>query len=258
MENGIRKKLLCCAFIFGLFFILLAALSGCAKKPEVTGEVLDGFGKPLPGANVKVKNTTFVATTNGDGRYAVGYVPGTVIVTFTKEGYTADALVLDIATESKYPAKSMTLYKLPVQKGIVAFGASDYVPLQKGKLSFSSKKFPFSWDKPLFQDTYSVKGEFVAIGGGGAEIAFLDNDGLNQQLFAVTAEGVILSRTKKWLDTKDDARILKDMAVQIAPDLFLRKVTLAPGRYAFVTQGDSAQMGFGDPVGEPVYIFEVK
>jgi hypothetical protein len=144
------------------------------------------------------------------------------------------------------------------------------VPLQKGKLSFSSKEFPFSWDKPLFQETYTVTGEFTAIGGGGAEVAFLDNDGQNQQLFAVTAEGVILSRTKKWMDTKDDARILKDKAVQIAPDLWLRTVTLAAGRHAYVTQGAAAQMGLGGigsggpalgalghPIGEPVYIFEV-
>ena len=283
MENGIRKKLLCCTFISVLFIILLAALSGCAKKSEVTGEVLDGFGKPLPGANVNVQNTTFVATTNGNGRYAVGYVPGKVIVTIAKEGCTSAELALDIATESRYPAKSVTLYKLPLEKGIVAFGASDYVPLPKGKLSFRSKKFPFSWDKPLFQEFYTVTGEFVAISGGGAEVAFLDNDGQSQQLFAVTAtladpdaldraEGVILSRIKKWMDTKDDAMILKDKAVKIAPDVYLRKVTLAAGRrYAFVTQGAAAQMGLGGigsggpafgalghPIGEPVYIFEVK
>jgi len=254
-----------------LLAVLLVALTGCAKKPEVTGEVLDGFGRPLPGATVKVQNTTFVATTSGNGRYAVGYVPGKVIVKISKEGYTSAAMSLDIATGAKYPAQSVTLYKLPAEKGIFAFGTSDYVPLQRGKLSFSSKEFPFSWDKPLFQETYSVIGEFTAIGGGETEVAFLDNDGRNHQLFAITTGTVILSRTKKWMDTKDDARILKDKAIQIAPNVYLRKITLSKGRYAFVTLGAAAEMGlggigsggpafgaFGHPIGEPVYLFEVK
>ena len=47
--------------------LLVAAFSGCSKKPEVTGEVLDGFGKPLAGATVAVDKTTFATTTDNGG-----------------------------------------------------------------------------------------------------------------------------------------------------------------------------------------------
>ncbi len=250
--------------------ILLAVLSGCAKKPEVTGEVLDGFGRPLAEATVRVANTTFVATTDRNGRYAVGYVPGKVSVAISKEGYTSGELALDIATEAKYPAQSVTLYKIPVEEGVFAFGSSDYIPLRKANLSFNSKEFPFSWDKPLFQETYAVTGDFAALDAT-AEFAFLDNDKHPLQLFAVGTQGVILSRTKKWMETKDDARMLADKGIHIAPGLSLRRVALGPVRYAFVTMGASAQMGLGGigsggpafgalghPIAEPVYLFEVK
>ena len=75
---------------------LVAAFTGCSKKPEVTGEVLDGFGKPLPGATVTIAQTTFATTTDNGGRYAVEYVPGKVLVTVTKEGYTSQNLALDM------------------------------------------------------------------------------------------------------------------------------------------------------------------
>lgn len=236
--------------------ILAVALAGCAKKPEVTGEVLDGFGKPLPKATVSVGNTTFVATTDGGGRYAVEYVPGKVIVTIAKEGYTSAGLALDIATEAKYPTQSVTLYKLPTEKGIVTFGASDYLPLPKGKLSVNSKEFPPSWSGPRFQETYMVTGDFAAINAS-TELAFLDNDGHNNPLYAVGAQGVILNDIRTSGERKIYAQILADNAVQIAPGVWLRRVTLAKGRYAFVAEEERAGLNV-TPAIEPVYLFEVK
>ncbi|MEW6312989.1 MAG: carboxypeptidase regulatory-like domain-containing protein [Pseudomonadota bacterium] len=242
------------------FAIFITVLSGCSKTAEVTGEVLDNFGNPLSGATVKVLNTTFTATTNGDGHYAVGYVPGKIGIVISKEGYTSTQFSLDISTEAKYPAQPVTLYKLPSESGIVAVGVSDYVPLQKGKLSVTSQEFRFSWDKPLSENIYTVAGEFTALDGK-PDLTFLDTNKNALQIFAIAPAGVILRRTKKYMDTEDTATTLADSAVQVAPGLWLRKVTLAAGKYAFVTRGASgsmaADLGY-HPVLEPVYLFEVR
>lgn len=86
-----------------------AALSACSQ-PRVTGQVLDGSGKPLSGATVNVENTTFTTITDDAGRYSVEYIPGKVQVSITKQGYTSERLALEIATKATYPAQSVKLY----------------------------------------------------------------------------------------------------------------------------------------------------
>jgi len=39
---------------------LVAAFVGCCKKSEVTGEVIDGFGMPLPAAAISVSSGSHV------------------------------------------------------------------------------------------------------------------------------------------------------------------------------------------------------
>jgi hypothetical protein len=58
------------------------------------------------------------------------------------------------------------------------------------------------------------------------------------------------------MDAKDEARLVPDKAVEIAPGLWLRRVMLAKGKYAFVTQTYSGD--YGHPIAEPVYLFEIK
>jgi hypothetical protein len=241
-----------------------------ATKARIVGQVVDGFGNPLKDALASIEFTTFTGVTDEKGQYTVGYVPGKFQLRITKAGYTSETLPLEVAVETTFPAAPVTLYRIPDGQGVWIIGESDYVPLPRGKLSFNSKEFPpFSQGKPLFKETYTVTGDFVAIDAG-TELAFLDNDAHNQQLFAVAAQGVILSRAKTWGGTKDEAQILPDKVVEIAPGVWLRRVTLAEGSYAFVTLGASTEKGLGGigsggpafgflghPIREPVYLFEV-
>lgn len=77
-----------------LAFILSAVaplLSGCGGA-VVEGTVVDPHGEPLPGVAVRVEGTRYSALTNGVGRYKVRYVPGEVVLGFSKNGYTPNRL----------------------------------------------------------------------------------------------------------------------------------------------------------------------
>jgi hypothetical protein len=228
--------------------LLVAAFSGCSKKPEVTGEVLDGFGKPLAGATVAVDKTTFATTTDNGGRYAVEYVPGKVLVTIRKEGYTSQDLALDIATEAKYPAVTATLYKVPTEKGLFAFGTSDYTPLQRGLVSVEE---PPASNATSITETFSVTGDFVTIDGGSG-LTLLDTDGRVPLVYGVGPQGVILKHTQFSGGAVDTAAVFHESVVQIAPGTNLRKVALANGKYAFCNPRE-----FGDN-SKIVYLLEVK
>lgn len=258
--------------IIGYIVILAFGMTNCGEKAKVVGEVFDGFGSPLKDVTVSIEGTTFKATTNEKGKYSVGYVPGKIKISFIKDGYASAALSLDIAAEATFPAQVMTLYKIPSSEGIYLFGKADYMPLRRGKISFRSKKFPFSWNRPLFEETYAALGEFVSIEKA-TKLKFLDNDKINQQLFKLTDEGVILFRTKLWLETKDRAQMIKDESKKIAEGIYIREAILEKGKYAFVSLGVASQLGMGGigsggplpavgalghPIAEPVYLFEVK
>ena len=82
-----------------------------------------------------------------------------MLVTITKEGYTSQGLALDIATEA-YPAVTATLYKVPTEKGLFAFGTSDYTPLRRGLVSVEE---PPPSNATSITETFSVTGDFVTI-----------------------------------------------------------------------------------------------
>jgi len=216
--------------------LLIAGFTGC-KRAEVTGNVLDNFGKPLSGATLTVDKTTFTATTDNEGSYKVGYVPGKVLVTISKPGYLSQNLDLDIATETKYPAKTLTLYKLPAGRGIFYYGPSDYIPLTQGNMSLNC-----CW-------TDTVTGDFVAIKGG-TELTFLSTDERrNIKLYSIKPGGVFaITEGNSGTET---ANINQDNVVPIAPGITVRKASLPSGKYAFIDE-------YGFDGGKVAYLFEVK
>jgi len=217
--------------------VLVAGFTGC-KKAEVAGNVLDNFGKPLPGATVTVDKTTFTTTTDSNGSYSVGYVPGKVLVSISKPGYLSQNLDLDIATETRYPAQTLTLYKLPAARGIYYYGPSDYIRLPQGRTSLSN-----AW--PPGSGTWSVIGSFVAINGG-TELTFLSTDQRDIKLYSVKPNGVF-SVTNDRMSTEET--VYQDNVAHITPGIAVRKATLPPGKYAFV---------FWLEPWDGAYLFEVK
>ncbi|HZS09336.1 MAG TPA: carboxypeptidase-like regulatory domain-containing protein [Blastocatellia bacterium] len=245
----------------------------------MTGEVIDGFGRPLEGASVSVDGTTFRAVTDGAGRYSVGYAPGRVALEFSKAGYSPHRVSTEIATATTYPAEKVVLYKAPPADGVFLFGASDYQPLGQGSLTASSRNITVPFDDPQFEikmvegahseDIYQVSGVFTRVPAG--KVRFVDSDSQNRRrLFRVADDGVVIRR-EYFIPTglRDQARFVSEGLSQVAPGITIREVTLQPGRYAFVTAGDllpDNAAGFGvrrrsfgrsAPVTGPVFLFEV-
>jgi hypothetical protein len=88
---NIVKKL----FLFsGVFIVLIASFACSTRKAEISGTVLDENHRPLTGATVRVKATTFETVTDPDGRFVLtGLVPAQpVFVTAWAPGYYINGL----------------------------------------------------------------------------------------------------------------------------------------------------------------------
>jgi protocatechuate 3,4-dioxygenase beta subunit len=57
---------------------------------ELSGQVLDDYGRPVSGVTVNLSG--LITTTDADGRYQyTGLQPGIYMISFTKEGYESRA-----------------------------------------------------------------------------------------------------------------------------------------------------------------------
>ena len=106
---------------------------GCSKT-AIEGRVIDGFGKPVQGATVKIIGTQFTSQTDESGEYSVSYVPGDISVSITKSGFTDASYSLKIATESTFPAEATTIYEIPEANGMFIISDGVYKPLTPGKI----------------------------------------------------------------------------------------------------------------------------
>ena len=104
------------AFVFLL--IVATLLSGCGKDERIEGKVQDIFGNPLKDVNVKIKTSTFSSITDESGSYSLDYVPGSMKLLFSKDGYTTRSLDLNIQQKTYFPAETLTLYPIPQENGI--------------------------------------------------------------------------------------------------------------------------------------------
>jgi uncharacterized membrane protein len=100
-------------FKFLCTILVLAIITGCGKKAEIAGSVLDDLGNPVEGAVVKITNTAFTSATDKKGAYSINYVPGTVRMVVSKPGYASSAKEFNIAIETRFPAETVVLEHNP-------------------------------------------------------------------------------------------------------------------------------------------------
>ncbi|WP_158828586.1 SusC/RagA family TonB-linked outer membrane protein [Mucilaginibacter lacusdianchii] len=70
-------------------FLIFSVLNGFAQTNRVTGTVVDEKGEPLPGVNVRVKNTQQGAATDLNGRYSINVTTASGTLVFSFVGYDA-------------------------------------------------------------------------------------------------------------------------------------------------------------------------
>jgi len=213
--------------------LLIITIWGCKPKPQITGEVWDGFDQPLQDAIISVQGTTFKAATDEKGKYAVEYVPGKIKLVITKSGYTTAELDFDIAVEATLPAEKVVLYKIPPSKGIWLFGSSDYVLINQGEIESKRKNL----GTMHYKDTYTAIGKFTQIAKG-KKLRFFDNSGLDDIHLLFFRDSIFLIIEGEWMNESWKAFKIKDEFIisnQIAPGIIVREIsTKLEGKCAFV------------------------
>src|SRR6185437_8580707 len=106
--------------IFGiilLFTLHLSAIS--AQNAKLTGTVKDSLGNPVLFANVKIKNTFFVAVTDFNGKYRLENIPpGTYTVLVNEMGFKPVSKDITLA-ENQALVSDFELFPVQMQEVVI-------------------------------------------------------------------------------------------------------------------------------------------
>ena len=92
--NSIQTKTstLCITMVLSLFLLLISTPL-LAQQRDISGNITDGSGQPLPGANVLVKGTTTGSQSDFDGNYIIAANTGDVLI-FSYLGFTTQSITI--------------------------------------------------------------------------------------------------------------------------------------------------------------------
>ena len=244
------------------------AIASTGNEAKLSGKVIDCFGKPLPGVSVAVLNSRFATITDNDGNYSLGYVPGTIKVSYQKAGYYQTSLDLQIATAATYPVRDLQVFKVLPGKGVFFVGKNEYTAVAQCKVDAQTVENKgggnlLNPERESAQNIYSVKGQPTRIQNT-QELTFLDSDGNHKSLCRVSPNRAFYKRRMFGigLEFKHEYELIQETGAQIAEGVFRRKMSVSAGDYVFVshtyaTLAESLQMSVGGTIGEPSYLFQV-
>ncbi len=102
-----RKKYLrfILLFILVILFNLPCTLKAQSKTGEIKGQVIDSKAKTvLPGANIRLKGTSFITVSESDGQFELNNIPlGTYTMVVSFVGYTTSDLRVEVSGSSQPP-----------------------------------------------------------------------------------------------------------------------------------------------------------
>lgn len=92
-----------------LFAFISLLFCSCGNNEQIEGYILDNNGKSLEGVKVNIKGSNFETMTDSNGFYALDFAQGEIEISFTKEGYFSNELLLTLYSKAYYPAADITL-----------------------------------------------------------------------------------------------------------------------------------------------------
>ena len=125
-----------------MFTLHLSAIS--AQNAKLTGTVKDSLGNPVLFANVKIKNTFFVAVTDFNGKYRLENIPpGTYTVLVNEMGFKPVSKDITLA-ENQALVSDFELFPVQMQevviKGTVSVNGMGHIPETEDGIIYSGKK----------------------------------------------------------------------------------------------------------------------
>ena len=105
-----------------VIILLFSSVMVLAQSSQINGIVLDGeLGKePLAFAQVKVKGTNKVVTTNIEGKYKLNLDPGTYTIVFDFAGYESIELANVVIENEEIRQIDEALYALKMELNIAS------------------------------------------------------------------------------------------------------------------------------------------
>lgn len=231
---------------------------------QITGRVVDGFGMPVPEAEVAVESTQTKATTDVEGRYTIRAPLGQVRLRLGKARYTPATISLDVPDRTIYSAQPVTLYAIPAEPGIWAFGPDGYIPLQPGQLLHRQRDLESDGTRPTTVHLYQAVGDFTCLKRR-PSLRLLDNDGVTNHLFQLGQRNDAIAVRFQYRERPAQYRYrtLDETSRRLDDNVMLREITVPPGKYALASLLPEPQRNPDEtdpvtaPVTAPVYLFQV-
>ncbi|MEP9411876.1 MAG: carboxypeptidase regulatory-like domain-containing protein [Candidatus Brocadia sp.] len=196
----------------------------------IRGRVIDGFGKPVPFANIEVLSDGSKSKTTSDptGIFSVNYNPGNIKLAFSKEGYVPAYIPLSFEEKTDLSVDDIILWKIPPKGGLFVVGDNDYIEINNAEYYYegSSKERRFY-----------VKGLPTVVKGKNLRIIDFQIDNplvIGKTLYSVDSKGsvgsIVFYPSQKYVLNKE-----MDTYMKIADNVGIRRINLPAGRYFYCT-----------------------
>ncbi len=212
--------------------VMLCALNTlCAfETGTIRGRIIDGFGKPIPFANIEALSdgSKSKITSDPTGNFSVSYNPGNIKLTFSKEGYVPAYIPLSFEEKTDLSVDDITLWRIPHKGGLFVVGENDYREINNAEYYYESSSK---------ERRFYVKGSPTVIKGQSLRILDFQIDNplvIGKTLYRVDSNGsvgsIVFYPSQKYVLNKEE-----DSYTKIADNVGMRKVNLPPGRYFYCT-----------------------
>jgi hypothetical protein len=167
-----------------------------------------------------------------------------------KAGYVTSWLRQSLATETEFPAATITLVRIPPGRGLYFVGPGGYQPIATCRV-VEREKEKSAWRRTL---VYSIQGNPTVIPAG--QLQFADTLGVRQpvlgtsrevELFKLSQAVVIGSRTESWAGYPEGRQfdVVPVQKQEISTGFVFRTAAVERGVYAFVAGGEYGLAGVG-------------
>ena len=143
---------------FGLFLMLILSSNLYAQNDKnVTGKVTDNKGESIPGASVKIKNTTTGIATDIEGKFSLN-VPNDAILTVTSVGYDDQEIAVSGRSEINIVMKTNT--KELQEVVVVGYGTQRKVDITGATASVKGEELV---KQPVLTATQAIQGKVAGV-----------------------------------------------------------------------------------------------
>lgn len=236
-----------------VFTITAFCSTAFSRQGTLTGQVVDGFGNVVKDVEVKIKGTKFAVKTDENGQYRINFIPGKIVISFRKKGYTKQAFPLTMHDASEVPLPKLTFWKFPESGGIFLVRIGDYKKLEY--VSFNSERDDNSISFYVKGEPTRIECPNDAFEQGKIWLMMLDYSKdepvvVGKNLYRVTDDnllGKIEFESEDWAVEK-----IEDEYSEVSSRVGLRYATLKPGKYYYCIGQLTlrSKLGFG-------YYFEI-